>query len=175
MEILQVFGQPELELHCKCQVQLDLMVCLHSLKKIPFSHIWVGVHPCLVEQLPRTVLSSKSTCNSSSLSKFSQSSPPLSQWIPPFIPLDLSNTYFKNFFSPLAILELLVQIGEAYFLSNKPTAKSRKSKKSKPIEFVQMSRQTMVMMNMWNSHVTLVKTAPGRSNRISQFKSNTNL
>ena len=40
------------------------------------------------------------------------------------------------------MLELLVQIDEAYFLPSKPTAKSRKSKESKLIEVVQISRQT---------------------------------
>lgn len=35
-----------------------------------------------------TVLLSKLTCNSSSFRKFSQSSPPLSWWMPPFISLD---------------------------------------------------------------------------------------
>ena len=118
--------------------------------------------------IPDLSILSKSMCNSSSLSKFLQSSPPLSWWMPPFISLDLSNTNFKNFSSPSTILELLVQIGEAYFLSSRPTAKSRKSKESKLIKVIQISH------HWWWKCDTLVKLAPRRSDRISQFKPNTN-
>jgi len=51
--------------------------------------------------------------------------------MPPFISLDLCNTYFKNVSTSSAISELLVQIGEAYFLSSKPAAKSKAEEESK--------------------------------------------
>ena len=97
----------------------------------------------LILFVKRWYISNFMTCNSSSFSKFSQSSPPLSWWMPPFISLD-SPTHISKIslaHQPFCFI-LLVRIDGAYFLPSKLTAKSRKSKESKLIEVVLISRQT---------------------------------